>query len=1038
MSCRLLIFAGRLSVVIFAVGALAPFARAVDSEAVKNLLRAAPVEYSTAPLWVWSDELTPEMVVRSLRELAGQHVKQAFVHPRPGLITPYLSERWFELWRVTLQEAERLGMKIWIYDENSYPSGFAGGFVPDAMPDSRALGLAVERLKEAPAQRGDLIGAYRVAGDQIERLQPGQPPAAPSAGEVEYLAFKVQPAGTTPWLAGKFYVDLMRPEVTRKFMEVTHEAYARELGGHFGKLIPGIFTDEPNLASGAGLPWSNILVEAFRKRWGYDLLDHLPALVTRAGPWRQVRHDYWRLLLELFIDGWARPQHDWCERRHLEWTGHYWEHEWPRARGVPDNMAMYAWHQRPAIDILFNQYDEGVNAQFGNTRAVKELSSVANQLGRRRTLCETYGAGGWDLRFEDMKRIADWLLVLGVNTIDEHIADISIRGARKHDHPQSFSYHEPWWPDYHVMATYLTRLSAVMSQGEQVNDILVLEPTSTAWMYNDAGGGDGGLMPIGHAFQSLVHALEMNQVEFDLGCEDIIGRHGSVRGESFVVGQRGYHTVIIPPLMENLEPRVAELIAAFVANGGRVYGAGDVPGFVDGRASEALRGPAGSRNWHKADTAELPGLLARQSKAQVRVQRTAGDKGILFHHRRLLDDGQILLLVNTSITAPSSGRVSATGGGIEQWDLHTGQAAPYPFERSADGIEAGFELPACGSLLLFVSKDRRIEPAGPVVEQVTALSGEAPVVHRLDPNVLTLDYVDVAAGGETKAGLNVIKAASFVFQKHGLRGNPWDRAVQFKDELIRKKFPADSGFKATYRFTIRGAVPAGLSFVAERADLYAITCNGRPVSPEPGQWWLDRSFGRIDISGAAKEGETQVTLEASPLTIYHELDNAYVLGDFGIEAGERGFVIVPAGPLRLGAWNEQGMPLYGGAVRYAQVFDAGEEGGRYRVRLGRWYGSVARVAVNGEAAGHLVSAPWECDVTAKIRPGKNTIEVTVVGTLKNTLGPHHNNPPLGIAGPGSWDAAPAEGPPAGAQYATVAYGLWEPAILERVETAAAR
>ena len=113
-------------------------------------------------------------------------------------------------------------------------------------------------------------------------------------------------------------------------------------------------------------------------------------------------------------------------------------------------MAMYAWHQRPGIDTLMNEYNEGVNAQFGNVRAVREVSSIANQLGRRRTLCEAYGAGGWDLRFEDMKRIGEWLVVLGVNMIDEHLSFITLRGTRKRDHPQSFSYHEPWWNSYHV------------------------------------------------------------------------------------------------------------------------------------------------------------------------------------------------------------------------------------------------------------------------------------------------------------------------------------------------------------------------------------------------------------------------------------------------------------------------------------------------------------------------------------------------------------------------------------------------------------
>src|SRR5512147_3037290 len=102
----------------------------------------------------------------------------------------------------------------------------------------------------------------------------------------------------------------------------------------------------------------------------------------------------------------------------------------------------------------------------------RELSSVANQLGRTRTLCEVYGAGGWDLRFEDMKRSGDWLEVLEVNTLNEHLSYITIRGARKRDHPQSFSYHEPWWPAYHTSAQYFARMSAAMSQGRQINKIL--------------------------------------------------------------------------------------------------------------------------------------------------------------------------------------------------------------------------------------------------------------------------------------------------------------------------------------------------------------------------------------------------------------------------------------------------------------------------------------------------------------------------------------------------------------------------------------
>ena len=71
---------------------------AVDSAAVKKLFPDPPRRYCSAPLWVWNDMLTEKQIVDTLGDLAGQKVKQVFIHPRPGLMTPYLSEEWFRLW----------------------------------------------------------------------------------------------------------------------------------------------------------------------------------------------------------------------------------------------------------------------------------------------------------------------------------------------------------------------------------------------------------------------------------------------------------------------------------------------------------------------------------------------------------------------------------------------------------------------------------------------------------------------------------------------------------------------------------------------------------------------------------------------------------------------------------------------------------------------------------------------------------------------------------------------------------------------------
>ena len=1015
--------------------AIVPCSRleAADSAAVKRQFSDPPRQYHSAPLWVWNDNLTDEQIVGTMRDLAGQEVRQVFVHPRPGLMTPYLSPEWFRLWKVALEEAERLDMNVWIYDENSYPSGFAGGLVPEAMPESRGKGLFLDEVKTAPSPDDNIVAVFQITGDAYEniteKIRKGQ-----TFDDGRYLVASIRLAPTGGWFGGKYYVDLLKPGVTEKFIEVTMEEYRRNIGEHFGKRVPGWFTDEPHLAPAGGLHWSDHLPQLFQERWGYSLIDHLPQLARPVGDFKRVRYNYYRLLLEQFIDRWAKPCYEYCEKNNLEFTGHYWEHGWPGAGHGGDNMAMYAWHQRPSIDTLMNQYSEDTNAQFGNVRAVKELSSVANQFGRERTLCEAYGAGGWDLRFEDMKRIGDWLYVLGVNTLNEHLSYITIRGARKRDHPQSFSYHEPWWKAYHVMAEYYARLSLIMSQGRQVNRILVIEPTTTAWMYQGDSIPKGRLDEIGSRFQEMLMSLERAQVEYDIGCEDIIARQGSTEGPLFRVGKCVYNTVVLTPLTENLNRQTMDLLGEYAKAGGAVICCGQPPSYVDGRPSKIGAETAKYSAWKQVEPADVPQMLLAASKDGFAIERNGDDKGILFHHRRTLDDGEFLMLANTSIDAPSAGLFKSAAGRIDQWDPATAEISIYPFEKTAAGVKASFELPPCGSLVLFLSKESHAPVAEPKTTTKVADSQGRLDIRPIEDNVLTLDFVDVTAGGETKKNIYFYKASQFAFAQNGMGRNPWDSAVQFRDELIGRTFGADSGFEATYKFTIERQVPERLCIVIERPDLYEIKCNGKAVSAMKDAWWLDKVFGKIDIADAAGVGENTVTITASPFTIYHEIEPAYVLGAFTLKGTDSGFVIAggsePA--LKLGSWKEQGRPFYAAGVCYKQAFNVTQPAGRYLVELKKWYGSVAEIIVNGKSAGYIAYKPWQCDVTDMIKPGGNTVEVIVIGTLKNTLGPHHAGKGLGSAWPGMFQQGPETGPPAGKDYHTVDYGLFEPFVLKQI------
>ena len=156
-----------------------------------------------------------------------------------------------------------------------------------------------------------------------------------------------------------------------------------------------------------------------------------------------------------------------------------------------------------------------------------------------------------------------------------------------------------------------------------------------------------------------------------------------------------------------------------------------------------------------------------------------------------------------------------------------------------------------------------------------------------EPNVLTLDYLDVTAGGETKKNVYCYQACQFAFQKNGMPQNPWDSAVQFRDELITKKFPPESGCEATYRFTIEGEVPKPLGSSSSGPTCTRSPATASRSAPRRTQWWLDKSFGRIDITAAAKTGENAVTIKAVAVHDLSRIGAGLRAGRFRPETGRR-------------------------------------------------------------------------------------------------------------------------------------------------------
>lgn len=1001
--------------------------------------KEVPNAYKTVPFWVWNGEMTMAVIDEQLEDFAEKGFGGVFVHPRYGLITEYASEEWYALVEYATKRARRLGLDLWLYDENSFPSGFAGGHVPAAMPESYNEGHALRMHRQSILQP-DSTKEYLLIFSARDSLVDITAEWQTMVGEKgTFLLFEKVYFPVRDWYAGFSYVDLLKPGVTEKFIEVTMTGYEERTGSFFGSVIPGVFTDEPNIAPQGGsdlIRWTPDLFDRFEERWGYRLEPHLPAIVENVPSSGVVRHNYYQLLLELFIDRWSRPWYAYTEENDLAWTGHYWEHGWPSPHHGPDNMAMYAYHQVPGIDMLFNAWKERPD-QFGNIRAVRELNSVGSQLGRVRKMSETYGASGWELTFEDMKRNGDWEFVLGVNLMNQHLSYQTLLGDRKHDFPQSFSYHAPYWEEYPVLNSYFSRLSIALSSGEEINKTLILEPTTSAWMMYQPGGDPAPMDAINEEFSTLLELLESEQIEYDLGSENIIRDHGRVAEDQFVIGNRNYTYVVIPRFMTNLNSETAELLEQYLAAGGIIIALCEPPSFIDGNASDRCRkwSVEYSDQWYSLGGCNDPRLINYLRRDEFVIVEQQG--GNLLHMRRQLEDGMLLFLVNSSKDASCSVSMLSQGSDIASMDLFTGDLGVYPGVRSGDILSYDAELDPCESLLLFISDD---EIPGKVQRQRkwNSRKGEQVTLSEITTtvpgeNVLNLDYCRVIMDNDTSAVTYFYDVQTDIFRHHGFNVNPWVSASQFRTAIIdRDTFPPGSGFTVQYPFFVDTDFSSSdIQLVVERPYLYEVRLNNTVLEPEPDAWWLDKAFGLFKITDGILPGDNFIELKADPMSVYAELEPVYLVGDFDVLALNSGWLLANASYRNLGSWKNSGMPFYSDRVDYSATFEL-DKPGMVKVTLPDWYGTVAAVRVNGKHAGSIFTKPYELRIDKFVSKGDNNVTVTVYGSLKNLLGPHHNVNSKGVVTPWSFKFAPAE-QPAGTDYDLLDYGLFDPFMVEVIE-----
>ena len=954
-------------------------------------------EFRPAPLWSWNDKLDDEELLWQVAEL-DEKGWNFFIHPRPGVATSYLTDEWMDKVELVVKEAAKRGMQAWLYDENSYPSGFAEGIVSAQKSAYRSkclvlkIGTRLDKIEETvrifkcDMKDGMLKNIEPVVGEELQK--PGK----------IYLHFYLHRATLgEPWFSGYCYVDVLNSEAVEAFLKSTYEAYYKRIGKWFGSVVPGIFTDEPNfspmVSKCIAIPWTEHFPEYFKQKNGYDIRDYLPSLFLNVGDYMKIRYDYWSTLTDLFVETYSKKISEWCEEHNLKFTGHYLSEDTllSQLKVTGACMPHYEYQHVPGIDQLGRKPWKGLREHIhgrGNASilTVKQVCSVANQLGKRRVLSETYGCSGQNLSFEDRKWIGDWLYVLGVNFLDHHIPLYSMKGRRKRDHPPNQFYPQPWWKYNRLTEDYYTRLSYALSCGKRIVDILVIHPIGSAWaVYSPINSR--AVEKLDASLEWLQSTLLENHRDFEFGDEKLMGKYAKVDGANVIVGRCSYKAVIIPPSITITE-NTFNLLKNFAENGGILIAIRPTPTRIDGVKSEKI-----NELISKAvviDDRDEKALLKALESLPPRVQIVNSDgKPIreIWYHLRRDNTQQIIFLANVSREKSFKAIIRVQGEGrVQYWNPFNGEIKDLPSTVEEGYTRLELTFPPVGSYLLVIDETKGPLPPKETGEakRITEIVLNEEWNYKVDLNAITLDYCKFKIEDERwspimphwKVQRSLMESINLA--PHGT--------------LI----PLFYGARFTLRYEFESALERTekrrIFLVLEQPEKFIIRVNGKRLTYYKDEsYWLEKNFKMLDIKDFVVSGVNIIELEGK-VDFETEIESIYIVGDFAVENKDNKHFRLVEKPRKLKSGNlvTQGFPFYAGTISLLQEVEIPDVGKKVFLNLEKLNAILANVIVNGKEVGQIFMKPYEIEVTNFIKKGKNEIEIQLINSLRNLLGPHHH------------------------------------------------
>ncbi len=770
---------------------------------IEKLNKADLMPYRPIPFWSWNDKLEPEELRRQIRTMKQAGMGGFFMHARGGLETEYMGKEWFDAIDASVDEAKKLGMGAWCYDENGWPSGFAGG----VLLEDKANWAHYLRFEEKTNFDADALAVYVWEGERISRVT-GQNAAT------KYLCVYDCTNSST--------VDILNPRITDAFLELTHQRYAEYFGERFAADVQGFFTDEPQYFRW-DTAYSPMLLEEYSKRYGRDLLDELGGLFVDCKGAKGFRFRYWRLMNELYCEGFIARVYRWCEDHGCRITGHSIEEKTVAVQNMftAGVMPFYEYEHIPGIDWL--------GRKIGTELSPRQVSSVAQQMGRKQVIAETFACVGWDVTPKELMRMVHWQFVNGVNLLCHHLYPYSIRGQRKRDYPAFYSEHNPWTTEQVRFNDYFTKLGYLLAESKEAAPILVLHPMHSTYLTFDRRTYSGANPEfIGDSFDALNEKLSAAGMIHHYADERLLEKYGSVENGKITLGNCAYSYLVIPPCY-TLDSSTVRLLREYLAQGGKVYTAGQLPTMMDGEEADLsfLKG-----NMTFEELAEETALFVNQG-SEIRATL------------RHSPEGSFLFATNISENKKEKISVKLPFAGAVVWNLMDSTTVPAVFWKTDSGIEVTIELEAGEGVVLLDCPAEAQNPAEKR-EKAIPLTGSMEIAQPVE-NSLTLDCAEFSYDGANYEGPYSVMAISQHMLKERTNRPLWLRYT----------------FNAQY-------LPKTLAVEVEHKNVRGVYVNGQEVSlTEKGT--LDVSFLRGDISPYLQVGENAVVVKLD----YHQTEHIY-------------------------------------------------------------------------------------------------------------------------------------------------------------------